>query len=79
MRIIDMVKNTATNTYVQAGVALTVSGSALAETTSNPALAVINGAIESGKEMVSTTTSGLLAMGALGFGVAMVLTWLARR
>ncbi|NOH73348.1 hypothetical protein F0225_18705 [Vibrio pectenicida] len=74
-----MVKNTATNTYVQAGVALTASGSALAETPSNPSLAVITGAIESGKEMVGVTTSGLLGMAAIGFGVGMVLVWLARR
>ena len=79
MRIIEMVKNTATNTYVQAGVALTVSGSALAETTSNPALQVIQGAIDSGKEMVGMTTSGLLSMAALGFGVGMVLMWLVKR
>jgi|GEM_PF-3634232 len=74
MRIIQMVKNTATNTYVQAGVALTVSGSAMADNTTE-----ITSAIDAGKALVSTTTSGVIALAALGFGLGMVVSWLSRR
>ena len=74
MRIIQMVKKTATNTYVQAGVALTVSGSAMADNTTE-----ITSAIDAGKALVSTTTSGVIALAALGFGLGMVVSWLSRR
>lgn len=74
MRIIQNVKNMATNAYVQAGVALTVSGSAMADNTTE-----ITDAITSGKALVSTTTSGVIALAALGFGLGMVVSWLSRR
>ncbi|MCG9727436.1 hypothetical protein L1D52_24620 [Vibrio brasiliensis] len=74
MRIIQMVKNTASNAYVQAGVALTVSGSAMADNTTE-----ITSAIDAGKALVSTTTSGVIALAALGFGLGMVVSWLSRR
>lgn len=76
MRTIQMVKNAATNTWVQAGVALTLSGSALAE---DPNTAAINAAVTSGKALVSLTTSGVIGIAALGFGVGMVVSWLAKR
>jgi hypothetical protein len=74
MRIIQMVKDTASNAYVQAGVALTVSGSAMADNTTE-----ITSAIDAGKALVSTTTSGVIALAALGFGLGMVVSWLSRR
>ncbi|MGD8123083.1 hypothetical protein [Vibrio sp. TRT 2004] len=74
MRIIQNVKNMATNAYVQAGVALTVSGSAMADNTTE-----ITSAIDAGKALVSTTTSGVIALAALGFGLGMVVSWLSRR
>ncbi|MCZ4296381.1 hypothetical protein [Vibrio sinaloensis] len=74
MRIIQNVKNMATNAYVQAGVALTVSGSAMADNTTE-----ITEAITAGKALVSTTTSGVIALAALGFGLGMVVSWLSRR
>ncbi|WP_425665745.1 hypothetical protein ACPUEJ_07495 [Vibrio tubiashii] len=76
MRTIQMVKNAATNTWVQAGVALTLSGSAMAE---DPNTAAINAAVTAGKSLVSLTTSGVIGIAALGFGVGMVVTWLAKR
>jgi len=74
MRITQIAKKAATNAYVQAGVALTVSGSAMADNTT-----AITDAIDAGKALVSTTTSGVIAIAALGFGVGMVVTWLAKR
>ncbi|MEF1174492.1 hypothetical protein [Vibrio sinaloensis] len=76
MRIIQMVKNTATNTYVQAGVALTLSGSALAD--ANPNETAITAAVNAGKSMVSLTTSGVIGIAALGFGLGMVVAWLRK-
>tara|TARA_Y100001956_G_C3954309_1_gene114022 strand:+ start:216 stop:449 length:234 start_codon:yes stop_codon:yes gene_type:complete len=77
MRIIQMAKNTVTNTWVQAGTALTLSGSAMADG-SNPNVAAITAAIDSGKEMVSLSTSGVIGVAALGFGLGMVVMWLRR-
>ncbi|MDC5706410.1 hypothetical protein OPW02_17660 [Vibrio europaeus] len=77
MRTIQMVKNAATNTWVQAGVALTLSGSALAD--ADPNGTAIKAAVDAGKSLVSLTTSGVIGIAALGFGVGMVVTWLSRR
>ncbi len=76
MRIIQMVKDTATNTYVQAGVAMTLSGSAFAEASANEN--AITAAVEAGKNMVSLTTSGVIGIAALGFGLGMVVAWLRK-
>ncbi len=73
MKFVNKAKNILTNKLLVAGVALT-SSSAFAEVPEE-----ITTAITNGKAMVGATTSGLLAMGALGFGIGMVLTWLARR
>lgn len=73
MKFVNKAKNILTNKLLVAGVALT-SSSAFAEVP-----AEITDAITNGKAMVGATTSGLLAMGALGFGIGMVLTWLSRR
>lgn len=71
-------KKLVSNKYAQAGAALAVSVPALAEDT-NPNLAAIQKGIDSGKEMVSLTTSGIIAMAAISFGVGMVIMWLAKR
>ncbi|WP_150141084.1 hypothetical protein [Candidatus Enterovibrio escicola] len=76
MRIIETVKNTSTNTYLMAGVLLTMSGSALADTTTDTS--AIDAAIASGKSMVSATTSGVIAVAALCFGLGMVVSWLRK-
>ncbi|MDC5804753.1 hypothetical protein OPW36_14115 [Vibrio europaeus] len=76
MKYMNVVKKIAQNRYAQAGVALTLSGSAMANDANTTA---ITDAITSGKALVSTTTSGVIALAALGFGVGMVVTWLAKR
>ena len=62
------------NKVLLASVALT-SGSAFADDTTNNA---ITAAIDSGKAMVATTTAGVIAIAALGFGLGMVVSWLRK-
>ena len=52
------------------------SSSAFADATSNDT--AITAAIESGKSMVATTTAGVIAIAALGFGLGMVVSWLRK-
>ena len=76
MKYMNIVKKVAQNRYAQAGVALTLSSSAMAADDNTTA---ITSAITAGKALVQTTTSGVIALAALGFGVGMVVTWLAKR
>ena len=63
------------NKVLLASVALT-SGSAFADGTTNSS--AITAAIDSGKAMVATTTAGVIAIAALGFGLGMVVSWLRK-
>ncbi|TKE96414.1 hypothetical protein [Vibrio kanaloae] len=65
----------ANNKILLASVALT-SGSAFAEGSANEA--AITSAVEAGKGMVSLTTSGVIGIAALGFGLGMVVAWLRK-
>ncbi|MBJ2148931.1 hypothetical protein JC606_21580 [Vibrio sp. IB15] len=40
--------------------------------------AAITAAVDSGKAMVATTTAGVIAIAALGFGLGMVVSWLRK-
>lgn len=62
---------------LQAGVLLSVSGGAFA-TGENTNEAAITAAVNAGKGMVSLTTSGVIGIAALGFGLGMVVAWLRR-
>ena len=64
------------NKVLMASVALT-SGSAFANDPS-AAESAINAAVASGKSMVSLTTSGVIGIAALGFGLGMVVMWLRK-
>tara|TARA_Y100001960_G_scaffold301297_1_gene351223 strand:- start:725 stop:943 length:219 start_codon:yes stop_codon:yes gene_type:complete len=65
----------ASNKVLWASVALT-SGSAFAEASANEA--AITAAVNSGKSMVSLTTSGVIGIAALAFGLGMVVMWLRK-
>ena len=52
------------------------SSSAFADATTNDT--AITAAIDSGKAMVATTTAGVIAIAALGFGLGMVVSWLRK-
>lgn len=56
-----------------AGTALAASSSAFANN-----VEAIEAAVSSGQNMVSLTTSGVIALAALGFGLGMVVSWLRR-
>ncbi|HAS6758792.1 TPA: hypothetical protein GRI76_12820 [Vibrio parahaemolyticus] len=77
MKYMNQVKNFVTNKYTQAGVAMSLSLPALAEG-GNSNIDAINGAIDGGKQMVSLTTSGVIGIAALGFGLGMVVAWLRK-
>ncbi|KDN27176.1 protein Vpf81 [Vibrio fortis] len=64
------------NKSLVAAVALT-SGSAFAADPS-AAETAINAAVASGKSMVGLTTSGVIGIAALGFGLGMVVSWLRK-
>lgn len=63
------------NKVLLASVALT-SGSAFAEASANES--AITSAVEAGKSMVGVTTSGVIGIAALGFGLGMVVSWLRK-
>ncbi|WP_412492636.1 hypothetical protein [Vibrio cyclitrophicus] len=62
------------NKILVASVAVT-SGSAFAEGSNETA---ITSAVEAGKSMVGLTTSGVIGIAALGFGLGMVVSWLRK-
>ncbi|EKO3792809.1 hypothetical protein HAR83_002223 [Vibrio metschnikovii] len=77
--MLNKIKSTA-QTLKSKTVKLTlVAGTALA---SSSAFAnnseAIEAAVASGQSMVSLTTSGVIALAALGFGLGMVVSWLRR-
>ena len=63
------------NKVLLASVALT-SGSAFAEASANET--AITAAVDSGKAMVGLTTTGVIGIAALGFGLGMVVMWLRK-
>ena len=63
------------NKILVASVALT-SGSAFADGNANQD--AITAAVTSGKGMVELTTSGVIGIAALGFGLGMVVSWLRK-
>ena len=71
----NKLRQMANNKILLASVALT-SGSAFAEVSANEA--AITSAVEAGKGMVSLTTSGVIGIAALGFGLGMVVAWLRK-
>ncbi|WCP70333.1 hypothetical protein LYZ37_23180 (plasmid) [Vibrio tubiashii] len=77
MKFFNFAKQTVQNRYAQMGVLLTVSGSALADASANEG--AITAAITGGKKLVELTTTGVIGLAALGFGVGMVVSWLARK
>lgn len=76
MTYMNQVQSFFTNKYTQAGVAMSLSVPAFAEGNAN--VEAINGAIDGGKQMVSLTTSGVIGIAALGFGLGMVVAWLRK-
>ncbi|CDT51757.1 hypothetical protein L4C44_03280 [Vibrio satsumensis] len=71
----NKLRQMANNKILLASIALT-SGSAFAEASANET--AITTAINSGKAMVGTTTSGVIGIAALGFGLGMVVSWLRK-
>lgn len=65
----------ASNKILVASVALT-SASAFADASTNET--AITAAVNSGKSMVQLTTSGVIGIAALGFGLGMVISWLRK-
>ncbi|MGF1711030.1 hypothetical protein L4C37_10715 [Vibrio kagoshimensis] len=65
----------ASNKILLASVALT-SGSAVADPSANET--AITAAVNAGKGMVELTTSGVIGIAALGFGLGMVVAWLRK-
>ena len=63
------------NKILVASVALT-SGSAFADGSANET--AITAAVNAGKGMVELTTSGVIGIAALGFGLGMVVAWLRK-
>lgn len=76
MKYLNQAKQFMSKKYVQTGVLLTVSGSAFAEGSANET--AITAAVNAGKSMVSLTTSGVIGIAALGFGLGMVVAWLRK-
>ncbi|HDM8216513.1 TPA: hypothetical protein ACN305_003269 [Vibrio campbellii] len=74
----NQVQSFFTNKYTQAGVAMTLSVPAFADGSGNANIEAINGAVASGGQMVSLTTSGVIGIAAMGFGLGMVVAWLRR-
>ncbi len=72
MKFVNKAKNILNNKLLVAGVALT-SGSAFADNTT-----AITDAVTAGKSMVELTTSGVIGIAALGFGLGMVVSWLRK-
>ncbi len=77
MKRFGLAKNILQNKMLQAGVLVTASGSAFANTEGGNN-AAITAAVEAGKNMVSLTTSGVIGIAALGFGLGMVVAWLRK-
>ncbi|WCP70106.1 hypothetical protein LYZ37_19070 [Vibrio tubiashii] len=77
MKFYNFAKQTVQNRYAQMGVLLTMSGSALADATANET--AITAAITGGKKLVEMTTTGIIGLAALGFGLGMVVSWLGRK
>lgn len=75
MKYMKQAKTFFSNKYTQASAAMLLSTSAFAEGTN---LDAINNAVSSGQQMVSLTTSGVIGVAALGFGLGMVVAWLRR-
>ncbi|HHP0481484.1 hypothetical protein [Vibrio campbellii] len=78
MKYMNQVQSFFTNKYTQAGVAMTLSVPAFADGSGNANIEAINGAVASGGQMVSLTTSGVIGIAAMGFGLGMVVAWLRR-
>lgn len=78
MKCMKMAKSFVSNKYAQAGALLTASFSSFAADPVSNADA-IKSAVSAGKNLVSLTTTGVIGISALGFGVGMVVMWLARR
>ena len=76
--LVQGVKNAVNNKALQVGVLLTASGSALATGSPSVNEAAITAAVETGKSMVQLTTSGVIGIAALCFGLGMVVAWLRR-
>ncbi|WP_438827334.1 hypothetical protein [Vibrio vulnificus] len=72
MKFVNKAKNILNNKLLISAVALT-SGSAFADNT-----AAITEAVTGGKAMVELTTSGVIGIAALGFGLGMVVSWLRK-
>ncbi|MEZ8195655.1 MULTISPECIES: hypothetical protein [Vibrio] len=68
-------RNILNNKLLAASVLVTASGSAFAEGANETA---ITAAVDAGKSMVSLTTSGVIGIAALGFGLGMVVSWLRK-
>ncbi|MEZ9601167.1 hypothetical protein AB4232_20400 [Vibrio sp. 10N.286.46.A8] len=65
----------ASNKILVASVALT-SSSAFADASANET--AITAAVNTGKSMVGLTTTGVIGIAALGFGLGMVVSWLRK-
>lgn len=72
MKFVNKAKSILNNKLLVAGVALT-SGSAFADNAAD-----VTAAITAGKTMVELTTSGVIGIAALGFGLGMVVSWLRK-
>lgn len=75
-RSVNAVRTAASNRYVQAGVALSMAGSAHAEATDYTS--AITAAIAKGTSNLQITTTGVVTVAAIGFGAAMVISWLRK-
>ncbi|CAH7177224.1 conserved exported hypothetical protein [Vibrio chagasii] len=71
----NKLRQMANNKILLASVALT-SGSAFADASANET--AITSAVNAGKTMVQLTTSGVIGIAALGFGLGMVVAWLRK-
>ncbi|MFM2610399.1 hypothetical protein AAFX30_22755 [Vibrio chagasii] len=71
----NKLRQMANNKILLASVALT-SGSAFADASANET--AITSAVNAGKSMVQLTTSGVIGIAALGFGLGMVVAWLRK-
>lgn len=69
-------RNILNNKLLAASVLVTASGSAFADASANET--AITAAVDAGKSMVSLTTSGVIGIAALGFGLGMVVAWLRK-
>ncbi|MCG9690803.1 hypothetical protein L1D55_03245 [Vibrio sp. Isolate22] len=71
----NKLRQMANNKILLASIALT-SGSAFADASANET--AITSAVNAGKSMVQLTTSGVIGIAALGFGLGMVVAWLRK-